>query len=83
VQARGHSSDPQGHLRSRVRGHRASSTVRLAEEAWRHRLSAACAAHAWLGRASLVLYDVSPLYFETTSATGFMSQGSPRSAWSR
>ncbi len=36
-----------------------------AQEAWRQRLSAACAAHARLGPASLVLYDVSTLYFET------------------
>jgi hypothetical protein len=33
-----------------------------APEAWRQRLSAACAAHARLGPASLVLYDVSTLY---------------------
>ena len=36
-----------------------------AKEAWRQQLSAACAAHAGLGPASLVLYDVSTLYFET------------------
>ena len=36
-----------------------------AEESWRQRLSAACAGHAELGPASLVLYDVSTLYFET------------------
>ena len=36
-----------------------------AEDEWRQRLSAACAAHAWLGPASLVLHDVSTLYFET------------------
>jgi hypothetical protein len=29
-----------------------------AREGWRQRLSAACAAHARLGRASLVLYDI-------------------------
>jgi hypothetical protein len=34
-----------------------------AEEGFRQRLSAACAAHAELGPASLVLYDVSTLYF--------------------
>lgn len=31
----------------------------FAKESWRHALAAACAAHAGLGRASLVLYDVS------------------------
>jgi hypothetical protein len=35
-----------------------------AERSWRQRLAAACAAHAGLGPASLVLYDVSTLYFE-------------------
>jgi len=34
-----------------------------AEDSWRQRLSAACAAHAGLGPASLVLYDASTLYF--------------------
>jgi hypothetical protein len=32
-----------------------------AEDSWRRKLSAACAAHAGLGPASLVLYDVSTL----------------------
>jgi hypothetical protein len=32
-----------------------------AQQAWRQRLSAACAGHAGLGRASLVLYDCSTL----------------------
>jgi hypothetical protein len=32
-----------------------------AQDEWRQRLSAACAAHAELGRASLVLYDVTTL----------------------
>jgi ABC-type hemin transport system ATPase subunit len=35
-----------------------------AKAAWREKLSAACAAHAGLGPASLVLYDVSTLYFD-------------------
>jgi len=35
-----------------------------AEEAWRQRLSAACAAHARLGPAILVLYDVSTPYLD-------------------
>lgn len=46
-----------------------------AEPAWRTRLAAACAAHAALGPASLVLYDVSTLYFETDKADGFREPG--------
>jgi Transposase DDE domain len=46
-----------------------------AEEAWRQGLSAACAAHARLGPASLVLYDVSTLYFETDQGDGFREPG--------
>ena len=46
-----------------------------AKEPWRHKLSAACAAHAGLGRASLVLYDVSTLYFETDAGDGFREPG--------
>ena len=46
-----------------------------AKEAWRQRLSAACAAHARLGPASLVLYDVSTLYFETDAGDGFREPG--------
>jgi hypothetical protein len=42
---------------------------------WRHALSAACAAHARLGRASLVLYDVSTLHFETDAGDGFREPG--------
>ena len=38
-------------------------------------LSAACAAHARLGPASLVLYDVSTLYFETDQGDGFREPG--------
>ena len=44
-------------------------------EEWRQRLSAACAAHAGLGPASLVLYDVSTLYFETDQGDGFRKPG--------
>ena len=43
--------------------------------AWRHRISAACAASAALGPASLVLYDVSTLYFETDAGDGFREPG--------
>ncbi len=46
-----------------------------ATEAFRQRISAACAAHAGLGRASLVLYDVSTLYFETDKGDGFRESG--------
>lgn len=38
-------------------------------------LSAACAAHAGLGPASLVLYDESTLYFETDGGDGFREPG--------
>ena len=52
-----------------------------AQEQWRQRLSAACAAHARLGPASLVLYDVSTLYFETDQGDRFLRarvlQGAP------
>ncbi len=46
-----------------------------ADDAWRGRLAAACAAHARLGPASLVLYDVSTLYFETDTGDGFREPG--------
>ena len=46
-----------------------------ADDAWRRRLAAACAAHARLGPASLVLYDVSTLYFETDTGDGFREPG--------
>ena len=57
----------------------------FARAAWRQRLAAAsCAGHAGLGPASLVLYDVSTLYFETDAGDGFRQPSSPRSdAWSR
>ena len=38
-------------------------------------MAAACAAHAALGPASLVLYDVSTLYFETDTGDGFREPG--------
>jgi hypothetical protein len=47
----------------------------FAKEAWRQQLSAACAAHAGLGPASLVLYDVSTLYFEIDAGDGFRESG--------
>jgi hypothetical protein len=46
-----------------------------AKQPWRQRLSAACAGHAGLGPASLVLYDVSTLYFETGAGDGFREPG--------
>jgi Transposase DDE domain len=49
-----------------------------AKESWRERLSQACAAHAGLGPASLVLYDVSTLYFETDEGDGFRESGFSR-----
>jgi hypothetical protein len=46
-----------------------------ARESWRRGLAAACAEHATLGPASLVLYDVSTLYFETDAGDGFREPG--------
>ena len=46
-----------------------------AQEPWRQGLSEACAAHARLGPASLVLYDVSTLYFEADQGDGFREPG--------
>ncbi len=46
-----------------------------AKGGFRARLSAACAAHARLGPATLVLYDVSTLYFETDAGDGFREPG--------
>ena len=46
-----------------------------AKDSWRQQISAACAAHARLGPASLVLYDVSTLYFETDEGDGFRESG--------
>ena len=46
-----------------------------ATDAWRERLAALCAAHRRLGPTSLVLYDVSTLYFETDTGDGFREPG--------
>jgi len=46
-----------------------------AKDGFRQALSGACAAHAGLGPASLVLYDVSTLYFETDAGDGFREPG--------
>jgi hypothetical protein len=47
----------------------------FATESWRQALAAACAARAGLGPASLVLFDVSTLYFETDAGDGFREPG--------
>ncbi len=55
---------------------------------WRQALAAASARRAGLGPASLVLFDVSTLYFETDAGDGFREPGfsksaawNPRSPW--
>lgn len=55
-----------------------SLTRRLPQYAtveFRRGLAAACAARAGLGPASLILYDVTTLYFETDKADGFREPG--------
>jgi len=47
----------------------------FAKPAFRQALSTACATHARLGPASLVLYDVSTLHFETDAGDGFREPG--------
>lgn len=47
----------------------------FATDQWRQALAATCAAHTRLGPASLVLYDVSTLYFETDTGEGFREPG--------
>src|SRR5215203_1204729 len=42
---------------------------------WRDGLASACAAHVGLGPATLVLYDVTTLYFETDQGDGFREPG--------
>ena len=46
-----------------------------AKTEWRARLAAACAEHVGLGPATLVLYDVTTLYFETDQGDGFREPG--------
>lgn len=46
-----------------------------AKSGWRNRLADACARHVGLGPATLVLYDVSTLYFETDEGDGFREPG--------
>jgi hypothetical protein len=45
---------------------------------WRARLARACAAHVRLGPATLLLYDVTTLYFETAEGDGFWAVVHPR-----
>jgi hypothetical protein len=47
----------------------------FATDSWRAHLAAACAAHAGQGPASLVLYDVSTLYFDIDAPDGFRGSG--------
>jgi hypothetical protein len=47
----------------------------FAKSGFRQALSQSCAAHAALGPASLVLHDVSTLYFETDAGDGFREPG--------
>jgi hypothetical protein len=46
-----------------------------AAEDWQAGLTAACAGHAQLGPSSLVLFDVSTLYYETDAGDGFREPG--------
>jgi hypothetical protein len=46
-----------------------------AQPSWRQALATATTAHAGLGPASLVLFDVSTLYFETDAGDGFREPG--------
>ena len=46
-----------------------------ATDQWRQQLARACAAHVGLGPATLVLYDVTTLYFETDEGDGFREPG--------
>ncbi|WP_290514622.1 IS1634 family transposase [Aeromicrobium sp.] len=46
-----------------------------AKDTWRRALAGACAQRAALGPASLVLYDVTTLYFETHEGDGFREPG--------
>jgi hypothetical protein len=49
-----------------------------AKDPWRQKRAATCGGHAGLGPASLVLYDVSTLYFESDAGMGSASPGSPK-----
>ncbi|GAA5108971.1 hypothetical protein GCM10025762_15190 [Haloechinothrix salitolerans] len=46
-----------------------------AQDEWRERLAALCAHHVGLGPATLLLYDVTTLYFEADTGDGFRESG--------
>jgi hypothetical protein len=46
-----------------------------ATDRWRQQLARVCATHVGLGPATLVLYDVTTLYFETDEGDGFREPG--------
>ena len=53
-----------------------------AKPEWRAKLSGACATYVGLGPATVLLYDVTTLYFETHEGDGFREPGSARNdAW--
>ena len=79
-----HRADQQGRLaagaRRDRRGRPSYPTLNrrlpvFAKPGFRQSLSSACAARAALGPASLVLYDVSTLHFETDAGDGFREPG--------
>jgi hypothetical protein len=49
--------------------------LEYAKPEWRQQLAGACADHVGLGPATLVLYDVSTLYFEIDQGDGFREPG--------
>jgi hypothetical protein len=49
-----------------------------ASDQWRQRLAQACAAHVGLGPATLVIYDVTTLYFDIDEGDGFREPGSSK-----
>jgi hypothetical protein len=56
-------------------GSELTATADTAGGPWRARLARACADHVSLGPATLLLYDVTTLYFETDTADGFREPG--------
>jgi hypothetical protein len=56
-------------------GSELTATADAAGGPWRARLARACADHVSLGPATLLLYDVTTLYFETDTADGFREPG--------
>jgi hypothetical protein len=46
-----------------------------ATDEWRHQLARACGAYVGLGPATVVVYDVTTLYFETDEGPGFSEPG--------